>query len=116
MPNRHTSTGGRYTRPRRGFRARSHYKSRLKKRGISNRDVKMESLGELRKRQGYLPGPTDGPGSEGRSNIPVRGTVSSVPMQSRVRKVASNEPNKKHGKKNARVEQSSKRATKEAIR
>jgi hypothetical protein len=52
MTKRLVPDGGRYTRPRRGFRAKSNYRSRLHKRGLTGRDVKMDSLPVLRKRQG----------------------------------------------------------------
>jgi len=45
--------GGKYTRPRRGYRTPSHYRERLQRRGLTRRDVKMESLPVLRKKQGY---------------------------------------------------------------
>jgi hypothetical protein len=67
MPKRNLPDGGRYTRPRRGFRVKSHYRDRLKRRGISTKDVRMETLSVLRKRQGNIPGSTDsasGPGPD----------------------------------------------------
>jgi hypothetical protein len=44
--------GGRYTKPRRGWRSKSHYPERLKRRGLTSAMVHMESLDTLRKRQG----------------------------------------------------------------
>lgn len=43
--------GGKYTRPRRGFRTRSHYRERLAKRGLTSKTVRSESLDTLRHRQ-----------------------------------------------------------------
>jgi len=43
--------GGRYTRPRRGYRTRSHYAERLKRRGQTSKTVQMEDVFSLRKRQ-----------------------------------------------------------------
>ena len=60
MPKRQMPRGGRYTRPRRGFRVKSHYQDRLKKRGLRNSDVRMGSIYALRKRQGIVPGYADG--------------------------------------------------------
>lgn len=50
-----TPDGGRYTRPRRGFRTKSHYSERLHKRGQNSRSVKMLSLQELIALQGPKP-------------------------------------------------------------
>lgn len=43
--------GGRYTRPRRGYRTRSHYAERLKRRGQTSKTVQMADVFTLRKRQ-----------------------------------------------------------------
>jgi hypothetical protein len=48
---RNTPAGGKYTRPRRGYRTRSHYRERLAKRGLTSKTVRTESLDTLRKRQ-----------------------------------------------------------------
>lgn len=56
MPSkRAVPNGGRYTRPRRGFRAKSHYRERLAHRGMTPRDVRMPSIKPLRDKQGYVP-------------------------------------------------------------
>jgi hypothetical protein len=51
MARRNTPAGGKHTRPRRGFRTRSHYIERLRKRGITSKSVKMEDIDTLRRRQ-----------------------------------------------------------------
>jgi hypothetical protein len=51
MSRTNTPAGGKYTRPRRGYRARSHYRERLAKRGLTSKTVRSESLETLRKRQ-----------------------------------------------------------------
>lgn len=51
MSRQNTPAGGKYTRPRRGYRARSHYRERLAKRGLTSKTVRSESLETLRKRQ-----------------------------------------------------------------
>lgn len=48
---RNVPAGGKYTRPRRGFRTRSHYRERLAKRGLTSKTVRSDSLETLRKRQ-----------------------------------------------------------------
>jgi hypothetical protein len=48
---RNMPAGGKYTRPRRGFRTRSHYVERMRKRGMTSKTVQMESLDVLRHRQ-----------------------------------------------------------------
>jgi hypothetical protein len=63
MVHRYQPDGGRYTRPRRGFRAKSHYRTRLQRRGLTPRDVKMESLDALQRKQGNVP--RSGYGSSG---------------------------------------------------
>jgi hypothetical protein len=49
--NRNLPDGGRYTRPRRGYRSRSNYRNRLAKRRLTGSEVRMPSLEVLRKRQ-----------------------------------------------------------------
>jgi len=78
MVRRYQPDGGRYTRPRRGFRAKSRYRERLRKRGLAPTDVRMETLDALRKRQGNVSGPTDSPNSSQRANEGLRGTYASV--------------------------------------
>jgi hypothetical protein len=63
--NRDLPKGGKYTRPRRGYRAKSRYRARLRARGVSPADVRMEPLEYLRKRQGHIPEPTGGTGNQG---------------------------------------------------
>lgn len=82
--------GGRYTRPRRGFRAQSHYRDRLRKRGLTSRDVRMDSLDVLRKRQGYVSGPTDGIGRKGPTYKSLRRAFSGVQMPRGMPEMASN--------------------------
>jgi len=48
--NRNLPDGGKYTRPRRGFRAPSHYRDRLRRRGQTPATVHMETLKILRER------------------------------------------------------------------
>ncbi len=53
MPRHSGGPGGsgrKYHGQKRGLRAKSHYKDRLRKRGLSAREVVMESLDVLRKR------------------------------------------------------------------
>lgn len=80
MVLRDRPAGGKHTRPRRGFRAKSHYRDRLRKRGLASSDVRMESLDVLRKRQGRIPGFDDGADSSGRADTEIRGTDPSVQM------------------------------------
>lgn len=80
--------GGRYTRPRRGFRSKSHYRDRLRKRGLTSRDVRMDSLDALRKKQGAIPGPANGLGSKGPTYKALRRAYSGVQMPRRMPKVA----------------------------
>lgn len=47
--------GGRYTRPRRGFRAISSYGDKLKARGLTSRSVAMPDLRSLRAMQNVNP-------------------------------------------------------------
>lgn len=83
--------GGRYTRPRRGFRAHSHYRDRLRKRGLTSRDVRMESLDALRKRQGYIPRPTDGVDRSKRSYKSLRRAYAGVQMPRGMPEMASDD-------------------------
>jgi hypothetical protein len=55
---RNMPAGGRYTRPRRGYRTRSHYSERLKKRGQTSKTVAMPDMFSLRKRQASSDEPT----------------------------------------------------------
>lgn len=81
--------GGRYTRPRRGFRAHSHYRDRLRKRGLTPRDVRMETLDALRRKQGYVSRPTDGIDSKKRSYKALRRAYAGVQMPSGMSEMAS---------------------------
>lgn len=81
--------GGRYTRPRRGFRTKSHYRDRLRKRGLSRENVRMESLYVLRERQGYVSRPTDGIGRKRPAYSAIRRTYSGVSVPRGLPKMAS---------------------------
>ena len=89
MPKRQQPDGGRYTRPRRGFRAISNYKARLKKRGLSPKDVRMDSLDALRRKQGNVSGSANGIGRKGHSYKTLRDTNASVQMSGRMSEMAS---------------------------
>lgn len=90
MANRSQPDGGRYTRPRRGFRVKSHYRERLNRRGLSPRDVRMMSLDALRRQQGYVSRSSDGFDSKGSANKGVRRAYAGVQMPRGMREVASN--------------------------
>lgn len=87
MPKRDMPDGGRYTRPRRGFRAKSHYRDRLRKRGVSRHNVRMETIDALRKRQGYIPRSPNGADSAERAYTEIREADAGLQM-STVRQMA----------------------------
>lgn len=89
MVRRYQPDGGRYTRPRRGFRAKSNYRERLRKRGLTSRDVRMESLDALRRKQGYVPRLADGIGSKRPAYKTLRDSIPGLQMPWRVPEVAS---------------------------
>lgn len=91
MPKRQMARGGRYTRPLRGFRSKSHYRDRLRKRGLTPKDVRMESLDALRKRQGHIPGPIDGSSSSGPVDASLQNSVSGISLPGIVSGMAYND-------------------------
>lgn len=89
MKNKWIPNGGKYTRPRRGYRAKSHYRDRLKRRGISTRDVRMESLDALRRKQGYISRPSDGIDRKGPTYKSLRRAYAGVQMPRGMPEMAS---------------------------
>lgn len=89
MIHRYQPDGGRYTRPRRGFRAKSNYRLRLRKRGLTPRDVRMDSLDALRRRQGYVSRPTDGIDRSGQSYKALRRSYAGVQVPRGMPQMAS---------------------------
>ena len=88
MTLRRQPDGGRYTRPRRGFRTKSHYRERLRKRGLKSADIRMEPLSVLRRKQGDLSGSSDSAGSQRSIDPAVRGTDAGLQVPRRMFEMA----------------------------